>query len=175
MMKTLKHRGQIILSFAMIFLFLNSCFAQPVIFSSDQWPKRWERVMQQQPMNGYIMPVKSKNFKNVNQPGRRHYQGWGQQQNKQRYQRSRTPDYNYSLHNRYEPVPLSQRYALPESLSYGRYPVMGYYRNSMPVYPMYPGSGLPNPGVPGFSGMGFPYASPFYMAPGLYPATGYPW
>ncbi|VAW95614.1 hypothetical protein MNBD_GAMMA23-1141 [hydrothermal vent metagenome] len=174
MIKTFKQSKQTSLSLVMMFLFLNGSFAQSIIFSSDQWPKRWERTMQQQPMNGYIIPAKMKNFKNINQPETRRYQGWGKQQSKQRYQRSRTPDYNYRLRNKYEAVPLSQRYAIPESLNYGGYPVRGYYGNSMPVYPMYPGLGLLGSGMPGFAGMGLPYASPFYMAPGLYPGMGYP-
>ncbi len=171
MMKIFKHFKLRSLTFILIFLFLNNIFAQPIIFSSDQWPKRWERVMHYRPMNGYITPAKINNFKKVNQSRDDRYQWWGQHQTKQRYQRSRTPEYNYRLYNRYEAIPLNQRYAIPESFNYGAYP--NYYGNVIPAYPvMYPNLGASSIGLPG---MVSPYATPFYMAPSLYPRMGYPW
>lgn len=180
---TCKHLSQTILSMLGMFLLLSSVYAQSIIFSSDQWPKRWERAMQYQPMSGHVVPekIRSNNFKRVTHRKKNH-RGWGQQRNEKRYSRSRTPEYNYQSYNRYEGAPVNN----------GSYPLYGsptgYYGNSIPAYPgMYPnnysgiypgaysGLGMPGYGVPGYGmpGLGFP--APLYMAPGIYPGGGYPW
>lgn len=192
MLKTFIHIKQTGLFILMVFLVLQHAAAQPIIFSPDQWPKRWERVMQYPSMTVAARSVHDNSMRRVNESSRVRYQGWGQQKNIQRHQRSHTPEYNYQLYKRYEPVPLSQRYALPESFNYTGYPLTGLYGSPLPVYPplysagypsvypgfypgAYPGWGMTGMGVPGLPGTGLPYATPLYLAPGLYPGAGYPW
>lgn len=159
------------------FCLLNNVQAQSIIFSPDQWPKRWERAMNSQPMHGRIMQGKNNqaDFKKVDS------QGWGQQQNVKRYSRSRTPDYyNGGVRLQNESDLLKRRYDTPGSMSYAgvysAYPGNSNY-GYMPLnrYPGFnQGMGLPLYGI-GVPGIGFPYAQPFFMAPGLTPGFGYPW
>jgi len=59
MMKTLKNIRVNTLLVSSVFLLLSHAQAQSIIFSSDQWPKRWERAMQNRAMNGYVAPSRS--------------------------------------------------------------------------------------------------------------------
>ena len=150
-------------------LFFKAVNAQPVIFSSDQWPKRWGRAMHHQPVNGHLRTES----REVRSGKKASQQGWGNRKKETRRKYRRTPDYNAPAYRRYEEDELRSRYAVPELLMYSRVP-SGYPLNSYaPVIPplMYPGaySGFyPGIGVPM---MGAPYTSPFLMAPGM----GYPW
>jgi len=188
MLVTPLHISQTVLSMLGMFMLLASVSAQSVIFSPDQWPKRWERAMHHQPMNGHIVPGKLNrvDFKRVNHRQKNH-QGWGQQRDDNRYTRSRTPEYNYQAYNRYERAPINDgSYLLNRSMP-------GYYGNAIPNYPnmyqgMYPNmygnnysgnypgaySGLGMPGY-GMPGLGLGYPAPIYMAPGIYPGGAYPW
>lgn len=185
MIKTSKHIRVNTLLISGMFLLLSNVQAQSIIFSSDQWPKRWERAMQNQPMNGHLVSARqnrkgnsSSNKKNGFQKVT--HQGWGQQPDKKRHKRSRTPEYNYELNNRYNVDPLAQRYALPGALPYSSAPYVapGYIGNTVPAHP-YISNGL-YPGVyPGIGVPGMPYTTPYYMGPGLYPnhvysSPGYP-
>lgn len=158
-----------------VFLLFSSAHAQPVLFSSDQWSKRWARAMNHQ-MSSVKLAHSS-----INKVS---HQGWGQQPNEKRKTRSRTPDYKNGFYDRYESDALKRRYAVPESYSgswpnsfgyepytrgryYGNYPLM-----SPTIYPgTYPGlhQGMGAPVT------GFPFSSPFLLAPGLTPGMGYPW
>lgn len=192
MIKTLKHISLNTLLVSGMFLLLNNVQAQSIIFSPDQWPKRWERAMQNQPMNGHMVSARyQRNSSHTNdQRNGVHkvsHQGWGQQPDEKRHRRSRTPEYNYESHNRYEVDPLKQRYALPGTLSnsygYGSYSAPGYYGSTIPAYPYMPATTYPGvyPGIyPGAGIPGLPYAAPLYMGPGIYPGArypglGYPW
>lgn len=192
-----KHISQTVLLILSMFLLLSSVYAQSIIFSSDQWPKRWERAMQHQPMNGHVVPDKMQinNFKRVTYRKKNH-QGWGQQRNEKRYSRSRTPEYNYQSYNRHEGAPINNGsnslYGSPTgyygnsihtypNMNQGMYPGM-YPNNYSGIYPgTYSGMGMPGYGVPGYGipGLGLPYPAPLYMAPGIYPGVypggGYPW
>ena len=192
MIKTFKHFRLNLMSmmvmFLLLFFFLDIVQAQPINFSSDHWPKRWGRAMNRPDMTGYFSqsnrkPTESKKVR---------HQGWGQQPKEKRNRRSKTPDYsNGAYEDRYENDYLRRRYAVPESLPYSSgyagNPMNNYYGNySMPspiyqgIYPgAYPGTFprfYPGMGVPG---LGFPYSSPFLLAPGLTPGItpglGYPW
>lgn len=203
MKTTFKHISQTILLMLCMFLLLSSVYAQSIVFSSDQWPKRWERAMHHQPMNGHLEPEKRhrNNFKKVSYREKNH-QGWGQQRNKKRYSRSRTPEYNYQSNNMNPGMRLNNNSYSNSGLTTGN------YGNSIPVYPRtysgfgVPGYGMPGYGVPGYgmpgygvsgygvpgygvSGYGVPgYGVPGYGVPGLgFPAPtfmapgmgGYPW
>ena len=186
MIKTLKHIRLNTLLVSSMFLLLSNVQAQSIIYSSDQWPKRWERAMQHRPMNGHSAPVRHQRDRNYSSDKTNgfhqvRHQGWGQQPDEKRHKRSRTPEYNYELHNKYEADPLKQRYAIPGSLpnSYGYVPYSapGYYGNGIPAYPYMPANSYPGayPGnYPGLGIPGLPYATPLYMGPGLYPGMGYP-
>ena len=192
---TSKHITQKILLILSMFLLLDTAYAQSIIFSSDQWPKRWERAMHHQPMNGQVIEEKSRknNFRKVTHRKKSH-QGWGQQRNEKRYTRSRTPEYNYRENGH------NQRSYINNGsyIGYGAAPDMatGYYGQDFSVYPNvyqgvypgaytglgFPGYGLPGYGVPGYGvpgygipGIGLGYPSPFYMAPGMFPGSAYPW
>lgn len=175
----LKHINQTVLLILGMFLLLSSVSAQSIVFSSDQWPKRWERAMQHQSMSGHVVQGKLKkvNFKRVSYR-EKNRQGWGQQRNEKHYSRSRTPEYNYQSYPLYGGAPINNGLQ------------SGYYGNSIPVYPgiyqgMYPGIypdvysglGMPGYGFPGYGmpGLGLGYPSPIFMAPGIYPSGGYPW
>ena len=188
MIKTFKHfRLNLMLTmvmFLLLFFFLDVVKAQPINFSSDHWPKRWGRAMKRPDMTGYFL---QSNRKPTETKKVRH-QGWGQQPKEKRNRRSKTPDYGAgALDNRYENDYLRRRYAVPGSLPYSSgyagYPMNNYYGNYpvMPysVYPgVYPGFFPGGTGL-GVPGLGFPYASPFLLAPGLTPGLtpglGYPW
>jgi len=203
MIKTLKHIRLNTLLVSSMFLLLCNAQAQSIIFSSDQWPKRWERAMQKRPMNGNVIPARFQRDSNYSREKTNgfntvRHQGWGQQPEQTRHKRSRTPEYRNGLHNKYVEDPLKQRYALPESRpnssGYGRYPAIGYYGNTIPAYSyipatIYPGMGYPNVGYPGvgnpgmgypgrgYPGMGYPgMGYPGMGYPGMgYPGMGYPW
>ncbi len=181
-------------------VFLTNAYAQSIVYSSDQWPKRWERAMFGKPMmyrnkrghsNSYVQPrtVQRSDYKKVSQ---RRRQGWGQQPEEKRYTRSKTPDYNYRSYNEnFNSAANPQPYAIPGGVYYGVSPA---YPSVYPgVYPAYPNILAPNLVTPGLGGLGFPYTTPLLMAPGLaypggsgfiggyptglgYPGTsGYPW
>ena len=189
MIKTFKHIRIKLMMMVVMFLSFTSVQAQAILFSSDQWPKRWGRAMNHQTLSGHIMPAKRKpaDIKKVSQ------QSWGQQQNDKRRKRSRTPDYNGGTYERYEADPLKRRYAVPRpfygtspySSGYGLNPMNGYYGNYPAMgypgtYPgLYQGLGVPGLGVgiPGLGvpGLGFPYSSPFLLAPGMTPGLAAPW
>lgn len=190
MLKTFKHiKTGLFLMLAMILL-LNNVFAQSVIFSSDKWPKRWERAMNQHFMNGPVVPIRQRNYENNSVNARNGIQkvaqqgGWGKQPEKMRHEhkRSRTPEYHNGTHYRYDEDPLKRRYALPDPqygiYGHGAYP-HGYYGSTVPVIPHLPAAVYPAPiygsypGVyPGiYPGLGMPG---MYSAPGLYPFGGYP-
>jgi len=194
MIKTFKYFRLYLMLLMSMFLLFESVQAQSINFSSDHWPKRWGRAMNSQDMTGYFSQSKNKSSatKKVS------HQGWGQRSKEKRNRRSKTPEYsNGTYQNRYEDEFLRRRYAVPESMPYSsgyagyprnNYPVNNYYRNysvmPSPVYQgFYPGSypgGVPGtfPGLGsgmGVPGLGFPYSSPFLLAPGLTPGLGYPW
>jgi len=193
MIKTFKHFRLNLMLMMLMFLLLDSVQAQPINFSSDHWPKRWGRAMNRADMTGYF----SQSNRKLTETKKAGHQGWGQQPKEKRNRRSKTPDYsNGTYDNRYENKFLRRRYAIPESMpyssGYGGYPLNNYYQNysvmPSPVYQgAYPGSfpgGFPGtfpgfyPGM-GVPGLGFPYSSPFLLAPGLTPGLtpglGYPW
>ena len=179
----LKPGHHIVLMLFSMLLFTNYAFAQSVIFSSDQWPKRWERAMQHHSINAQLghPQRQSSNFKRVNH-SQKSQQGWGQKSREKGHTRSRTPDYHYQRHNFSRAVPLSNNY----SSGYGIAPDLtsGYYTRPVPLYPnVYSGQGLlgyggygvpaygqPGLGLPGLGlpGVGSLYPTPLYMAPGVY-------
>lgn len=190
---TFKHIGQKILLILSMFLLLNTVYAQSIIFSSDQWPKRWERAMHHQPMNGHMVDgkIRKNNYRKVSHRERSH-QGWGQQRNQKRY--SRTPEYNYRANAHNQRTHINNG----SYLGYGaaRDPASEYYGRQFSAYPnvyqgVYPGSysglgfpsygnpgyGIPGYGVPGYGiqGGGLSYPSPLYMAPGIFPGSPNPW
>lgn len=193
MIKTFKQFRLKLMLMTLMFLLLHGVQAQPINFSSDHWPKRWERAMNRADMTGYF----SRSNRKSTETKKASHQGWGQQPKEKRNRRSKTPEYsNGGYENRYENDFLRRRYAIPESMSYssgyGGYPMNNYYGHYsvMPsafyqgVYPgnypgvfpgVYPGL-YPGMGVPG---LGFPFSSPFLLAPdltpGLTPGLGYPW
>ena len=193
MIKTFKHFRLNLMLMTPMFLLLHSVQAQPINFSSDHWPKRWGRAMNKPDMTGYFLQSNRKptETKKVS------HQGWGQQRKEKRNRRPKTPDYsNATFDNRYENEFLKRRYAIPGSMPYSSgyagYPMNNYYGNysvmPSPIYQgIYPGSfpgGFPGtfPGLysgMGVPGLGFPYSSPFLLAPGLTPGLtpglGYPW
>jgi len=186
----------------MLGAFLNNVYAQSIVFSSDQWPKRWERAMMHRPMNGHVATEyagnRTANFKNANRAGfkqvsnrnRNLQQGWGQQPEQQRYKRSNTPEYNYqSQNNRFEGMSLQQRYAIPNAnqgvTHYGVNPIAGYYGGLIPGYSnvaspfyngVYPGYAYPNILAPGLVAPGFGgLGFPYGTTPLLMgPGLGYP-
>jgi len=197
---TFKHISQKILLILSMFLLLNTVYAQSIIFSSDQWPKRWERAMHHQPMNGHMVDekIRKNNFRKVSHREKSH-QGWGQRRNEKRYSRSRTPEYNYreNGHNQRSqinngsylgygaaPNPASEYYgrqfsAYPnvyQGVYPGSYSGLGFPGYGIPRYGN-PGYGIPGYGVPGYgiSGPGLAYPSPLHMAPGIFPGSAYPW
>lgn len=160
-------------------LLFGNVYAQPIVFSSDQWSKRWGRAMKHQPPSVKLAHA------NVNKLNR---QGWGKRRKERTNKHRRTPDYNNRFYDHNESDVLERRYAVPESYLgsrqntygyepysrnnyYGNYPMvppMVYPGSYSGVYPgSYPGLGMPN--------MGFPFSSPFLLAPGLTPGMGYPW
>lgn len=185
-----KHISQRILLILSMFLLLNTVYAQSIIFSSDQWPKRWERAMHHQPMNGHMVngKIRKTNFRKVSHREKSH-QGWGQRRNEKRYSRSRTPEYNYRANNHNQRSQINNR----SYIDYGAAPDISteYYGRQFSTYPnvyqgVYPGTysglGFPGYGVPGYGipGYGIPatglgYPSPLYMAPGIFPGGAYPW
>lgn len=201
MIKTVKPIRQYRLPIACMFLLISGVVqAQPVIFSPDQWPKRWERAMQNQSMSGHFSPAQ----KPSNSSEQSNRQGWGQKSSESRHRRSRTPDYNY------EADPSRYRYTVPQYMNYGSYPATGYYGSPIATYPyaaspmfpgiypgiysgtypgiypgLYPGLGVPGiaapglgvPGLgaPGLIMPGVPYSTPLYLGPGIYSGLGYPW
>lgn len=196
---TFKHITQKILLILSMFLLLNTVYAQSIIFSSDQWPKRWERAMHHRPMNGHMVTEKYRknNYRKVSYREKSH-QGWGQQRNQKRYSRSRTPEYNYRANMNNQRSQINNA----SYLGYGaaQAPVSTrnneYYGRQFPAYQnvyqgVYPGSYsglvLPGYGIPqygnsgygipgyGISGTGLAYPSPMYMAPGIFPGSPYPW
>lgn len=156
-------------------LLFGNAHAQSIVFSSDQWPKRWGRAMNHQ-MPSVKLAHASEN--NMNR------QGWGQRRNETTNKRRRTPDYNNRFYDRNESDALKRRYAVPETylgsrrntFGYEPYSRNNYYGNYPMMPPMtYPGS---FPGMYqgfGVPGIGFPFSSPFLLAPGLTPGMGYPW
>ena len=195
MIKTFKNIRLNLMVMLSMFLLLSNVQAQSIIFSSDQWPKRWERAMHKRVLSGEFRPGNNRSS-NIRKASN---QGWGQQQKEKRNKYSRTPDYyNNDVAKRFEADPLKQRYSVPQSLpyaGYGAYPGNGYY-GTYPVMPLgvhpgtysgaypgiysgaYPGlyQGFGGPGFGyGLPGMGFPYSSPFLLSPGLTPGLGYPW
>ena len=199
MLNTFKQFRTNMLLIPAMFLLLNNVSAQPIIFSSDQWPKRWERAMKNVSLNGHVTPVRQREYnryrsgKEVNGVTKlAQASGWGKppERKRHKHKRSRTPDYGNGSHHRYDEDPLKKRYAVPnmQPHGYGAYPSNGYYGASIPAYPhmpsaVYPGSipgiypymsAYPGLGVPGFGIPRSPYATPFYSAPGLYPMGVYP-
>lgn len=181
MIKTSKHIRLNTLLISGMFLLLSNVQAQSIVFSSDQWPKRWERAMQHKPMNGSVVSTTNRGNSLANNTRSSYqkvsHQGWGQQPDSKRHKRSRTPEYDYELNKRYDVDPLKQRYALPGasrySPGYAPYATPGYLGNTVPAHP-YISNGL-YPGVyPGIGVPGMPYTTPYYMGPGLYPNMGYP-
>lgn len=158
-------------------LLASAVFAQSVIFSPDQWPKRWERVMQHQPMNGYIKNNIGKQNKiwrardnRVDYHQNRSRQSWGQQPKVERNNRSRVPEYAYRSYNRnnwytsasqyYQPykapVIVSSYPLLPSPLTFGSgfnsslvYPNLNYSSLALPgfAYPDSAYTGLVIPGI----------------------------
>lgn len=205
MIKTLKHLRLNLMLMMVMFLLLKTVDAQPLVFSSDQWPKRWGRAMNKPDMSEFFSQQRERQ-KNIQKKSQRKntadvmktsHQGWGQKQPEEfRNQRSKTPDYGKNYYQRDESEFLKRRYAVPESMpyisGYGAYPLNNFYGASPylysapygGVYPysypgIYPGSGVPGLGlgIPGLGvpGLGFPYSSPYLMAPGITPGLGYPW
>lgn len=184
MIKTVKQIRVNKILLASMLLFISSANAQPVLFSSDQWPKRWGRVMNHQMPNTWSSSEKRmhKGMSKVS------HQGWGQQKIEKRNKRSRTPNYNDGNYNRYENDALKRRYAVPEAyrnnrpyyLMNDRYSQGNYYENyygnnqQMPRMNYSGGYSGGYPGM-GFPAMGFPFSSQFLLAPGLTPGMGYPW
>lgn len=180
MIKTVKQIRKNSVLMMSTFLMFSSVHAQPVLFSADQWSKRWGRVMNHQIPNASLS-LEGRMHSSINKVS---HQGWGRQRNEKRNKRGRTPDYNNGFYKRYENDAVKQRYAVPESYhayrpySLGNEPYTrgGYYGN-YPLMPSmtYPGSlsgGYPGMGVPA---IGFPFSSPSLLAPGLTPGMGYPW
>lgn len=190
MSKTFKHIKTGLLFLPAMLLLASNVSAQSIIFSSDQWPKRWERAMKEHAMNSTVAPPRQQRmayrsannangFKKVVQQG-----GWGKQPEKMRHkhERSLTPEYHNGSHHRYDEDPLKRRYALPDTqyglYGYGAYH-HGYYGSAVPVIPHLPAAVYPGmyPGVyPGiyngiYPGFGLPGS---YTAPGIYPFGGYP-
>jgi len=184
MIKTLKHLRLNVMLMMLMFLLLKTVDAQPLVFSSDQWPKRWGRAMNTPDMSEYFSQQRErqknyqKNYqrksqrKNASAAMKTSHQGWGQQQPKEfRNKRSQTPDYRKNYYQRDESDYLKRRYAVPESMpyssAYGAYPLNGFYGASpysysapyTGLYPYsYPGlytGGYPGVGVPGL-GLGIP-------------------
>ena len=170
-----------------MFLLANHVSAQSIIFSSDQWPKRWERAMNDHSMNGFVAPPGNKPYRRIqadkNSNGIRkvaQQSGWGKQPDKLRHKhkRSRTPEYHNGTHHNYNVDTLKQRYALP-STNYGLYGHGAYqnymYGSAVPVIPHLPVAVYPTPlygSYPGmYPGIGM---SGWYNAPGVYPYGGYP-
>ena len=171
------HLYQVASLMLMMLFFNHYTAAQSIIFSSDQWPKRWERAMHHQPMNGrFEVPrhFNKQDFRQVNQTKKK-VQGWGKQRSENHYKRSRTPDYNYQTYKQFR---------------YQQYPLYGYGQNhyqSSLATPYHFGNGIyPHSysplGLVGYplSAMGLSYPSPLFMAPGLHPGglthnVVYPW
>lgn len=177
-----KHLRLSLMFMMSMFLLLETVQAQAINFSSDHWPKRWGRAMNKPDMSAYVYQTRNETspLKKVR------HQGWGQKVHDKRNQRSKTPDYHNGFYNHYESDYLKRRYAVPRSMPYSSaYPANNYYGN----YPLMPHLGYPGiiPGVSGIGmgvpGLGFPYSSPFLLAPGLTPGlmpgispgAGYPW
>lgn len=182
MLKTLKRIRTGALFLSVMFLFVTNVFAQSIMFSSDQWPKRWERAMRHVSLNGHVTPPdysqrnhsRTDGVRNVVEQG-----GWGKSPGRLRHEhkRSRTPEY-FGTYHRYDEDPVKQRFALPNSQNdiygYGAYS-NSYYGSTIPVIPHLPVSVYPAPlygGYPGmYPGLGVPGMYPF----GGYPGVGYPW
>lgn len=163
-------------------VFLSNAFAQSVVYSPDQWPKRWGRAMHHNTMmrgsvNRYrsINGNRSNGYSRTNSPerskfntGSQRQQGWGQQPEEKRYTRSKTPDYNYrSYSEEFNAAPSGLPYSFPGNSYYGVGSV--YPPVYQGIYPAYPNILAPNLVTPGLGGLGFPYASPLLM-----PGLGYP-
>ena len=194
--KELFLKGMIVISALLI---VNTVYAQSVIFSSDQWPKRWERVMKHRPFNGHngqrqledkgfnLVDNRSDRFKKINHRENRRVQRWGQQPEQRRHKRSQTPEYNYQTYrHQLDGVSQRQRYAIDPVLNRNYLSNSNYYRNfnsnysgmGMSTYPTvypeyYSGFGAPNIVTPGFGGYGAPYTEPLLMGQGI-PMLGYP-
>ncbi len=151
-------------------LFVNNVFAQQVIFSSDQWPKRWGRVMQHQSMNAYVKsnyPARNVYRKEGNRfNGKQHV--WGQPVDNSKNIRSKVPEYRYKPNNNlYMPVniypQLAQYNMNPIAGAYNSYPMlpapmlMGYGFNMNLAYPVVTNQALGFPGVIGLPGIGYPW------------------
>lgn len=116
---------------------IQSVMAQAVVFSSDQWPKRWGRVMHSQPMSGFINNTTQSGFKKVSyrqEKSRR--PTWGKQTTKQRATYSQTPEYNYK-HYPIAQQPVYSRYNYPMNYA------PAYPSNFLGAYPMLGGYGAP--------------------------------
>jgi len=189
-LKELILKGMVVMS---VLLIVNTVYAQSVIFSSDQWPKRWERVMKHRPFNGHngyrqledkrfnLVDNRSERFKKVTHRENRRVQSWGQQPEQRRLKRSQTPEYNYQTYrNQFDGVSQRHRYAIEPAMN------RNYLSNSnklgmvMPAYPTvypeyYSGFGVPNIVTPGYGygGYGIPYTEPLLMGQGI-PMLGYP-
>ena len=193
MIKTFKHIRQSALLISAMFLLLNNVYAQSVVFSSDNWPKRWERAMNKTSLNGFIAPVGQRDRYRSRQGGNdlqnvaQQQGGWGKQPEKMqhKHKRSRTPEYHNGSQRRYDEDPLKQRYAIPNTSAnvygYGIPSANPYYGTMAPVIPhipavAYPGAVYPGAIYGGYPGIypGVPYSTPFNSMPGFYPGSGYP-
>ena len=174
MLQILKHNRVWTIFLIFVLLLMNNALAQPVIYSSDQLPSRWERAMNNRTMNGFIKPV-SEHFYSYEKNDASRKTGWGRPPEKLRhkYKRSRTPEYGNGSYLDYKEDPLKRRYALPEP-----FPVYGYsahtgnyYGTHVPVPPQ-----LPVAVYPGIYSVGSPVGYPGYGLPNFYPGTGiYPY
>ena len=196
MIKTFKHLRLNILLMMLMFLLFKTADAQPLVFSSDQWPERWGRAMNKPDMSEYFFQQRERQRNLQRNTQRRsqgkasvggiktNHQGWGQQPKEIRNKRSQTPDYSKNYYQSEDSDYLKRRYAIPQSLpyssAYGAYPLNNYYGASPYLYSapyggmypyagMYPGS-YPGiyPGI-GISGLGL-------GVPGLgVPGLGFPY
>lgn len=192
MLKTFKQSRTGLLFISVTLLLSGNVSAQSIIFSSEQWPKRWERAMKNVSLNGHVVPPRQRertryrqgdikqDFHMAAQQG-----GWGKPPQRMRHEhkRSRTPEYHNGTHFRQDDDPVKRRYALPNTqqnlYGYSAYPNSYYgngsYMTGVPVVPHLPAAIYPAPvygGYPGlYRGVGIPG---FYGAPGLYPFSGYP-
>jgi len=195
MIKTLKHLRLNVMLMMLMFLLLKTVDAQPLVFSSDQWPKRWGRAMNKPDMSEFFSQQRERqrdyrrNYQRKSQRKnsgamKTSHQGWGQQQPEEfRNKRSQMPDYRNNYYQRDESDYLKRRYAVPESMpyssGYGAYP-LNYYYGASPysyapayggLYPysyqgIYPGIGVPGLGL-GIPGLGVPGLGFPYSSPFL--------
>lgn len=151
------------------YLFASNVYAQSILYSSDQWPKRWERAMQHQPMNVYENNsyVRGRSYQKINYRTNPPIQSWGRKVDNNAYARSRVPEYNYRglyRHNAYFSL-AQQRYpALPAPV------LLGHGLNGNVSYGGFNNLGLIYPGI-GFAGLVSPNIFPQRIA---YPNMVYP-